>query len=107
MGNITDWHANAFLPWLEKARQVTDARAELQSKLRDNLPQLQTMWGMVMAGKTRQAVLVWNNLGIYPLLRDITLSPDGETVTLMDQSGTSTTLRVNDLRAALEGMVAE
>jgi len=83
-------------------------RSERQAqmmKLRDNAAQLQAIVAMLLEGRTKQAVMGWNTLALAPRVKDIRMSADGETLTLVTVEGEPVVLRLDDLLAELQALL--
>jgi hypothetical protein len=107
MTNLTDtqrWQQEEFLPWLQQARNYAQEKQQQQQALRRNLPALQTMVGLLLAGQTKRATMAWNALGLEPALAEMTLSKDGNQVLLRAKGGRTETLSLDEIITALQAL---
>jgi hypothetical protein len=105
MTNLTQWHQEEFLPWQQAAQRYLQAKEQQRQKFLDSVGGLQTVVALLLSGKTKAAVLAWNNLGLHPQLQEIKLSLDGGVVTLVTMSGEPTVLKVNDMLQELQQLL--
>lgn len=105
--DVKQWYEQQFLPWKQAVADVLDNRAAQQRAWHVHVGQLQAIAALLLDGKTRQAVMAWNTLRLHPALRDMQLEQGGDVVRLVDASGTESRLRVDDVLAELERMLAE
>jgi hypothetical protein len=103
---IQRWRHEQFLPWLQQAQAYNLAKEQQQARLRQHLPALQTMVGLLLEGQTKRAVLAWNSLSLEPALAEIVLSKDGEQVLLRAKGGRTETLALTEIIAALQTFIA-
>lgn len=97
-----EWQEREFLPWKRKMEDYTAQRAEQAARLKRHAASLQVMVAMLVEGRTKQAVLAWNTLELHPKLKDVRVSPDGETLTLVATDGTPNVVKLDDLLAELQ-----
>ncbi|MCA3244378.1 MAG: hypothetical protein INF43_03610 [Alphaproteobacteria bacterium] len=103
---IQRWRQEQFMPWLHQAQAYQLEKAQQQARLRQHLPALQTMVGLLLEGQTNRAVLAWNGLGLEPALADIVLSRDGEQVLLRAKGGRTEILPLTEIIDALQALTA-
>lgn len=101
------WYETEFLPWKAKANAYSAEKAAQQAKLRQHLPALQTMVGLLMEGQTKRAVMAWNSLGLQPMLTEIILGKNGEDVLLRTKGGVAEHMTLDAMIAGLDALVAE
>lgn len=101
------WYETEFLPWKAQANAYVAEKAAQQNALRQHLPALQTMVGLLMEGQTRRAVMAWNALGLNPMLAEIILSKNGDEILLRTKGGKAETITLDAMIAGLEALVAE
>ncbi len=104
MSTVQRWQTEEFLPWLQQAQSYASQKQQQQTHLRNNLPALQTMVGLLLEGQTKRAVLAWNALGLEPVLAEIVISKDGAQVLLRAKGGRTETLTFDEIIAALKGL---
>lgn len=100
-----EWQEREFRPWKKRMEAFSAQKAGQMERLRQNAASLQAMVAMLMEGRTKQAVLAWNTLELHPKLKDVRVSPDGESITLVATDGTPEVVRMEDLLKALEAAV--
>lgn len=105
--SIKEWHEKQFLPWKQAASEYMAEKNRQRERLSQNVGQLQTIVALLLDGKTRQAMQAWNALGLNPLLKEIDLSRDGETVTLTEPNGNMHRLGMDDVVEDLQRMLEE
>lgn len=103
--DVQAWKREVFEPWKEKMAAYNQQKAEEMARLREHAGQLEAMVAMLLEGKTKSAMLAWNALGMHPKLRDLRLSDDGETLTLVDEAAQVTVLKLETLMAELQQML--
>lgn len=101
-----EWQEREFLPWKRKMESYTADKAEQVARMRKHASSLQAMVAMLVEGRTKQAVLAWNTLELHPKLKDVRVSPDGETLTLVATDGTPEVIRLDDLLTELQKVLA-
>ena len=100
-----EWQEREFRPWKEQMEAYQAQKAAQVAKIRAHAASLQAMVAMLLEGRTKQAVLAWNTLELHPKLKDVRLSPDGESITLVATDGTPEVVRWDDLLAELQRML--
>jgi hypothetical protein len=101
-----EWQEREFLPWKRKMEAYTATRAEQAAQMRKHAASLQAMVAMLVEGRTKQAALAWNTLELHPKLKEVRISPDGETLTLVAMDGTPEVIRLDDILAELQKLLA-
>ena len=101
------WYETEFLPWKAKANAYSAEKAAQQNLLRQHVPALQTMVGLLMEGQTKRAVMAWNSLGLQPMLTEIVIGKQGDEILLRTRGGKAETMNVDAMIAGLEALVAE
>lgn len=104
---LNDWVQTKLLPWKAQTAAYRKAYEDHMTALKAALPQLETMVGLLLDGKTRAAVLAWNTLGLPPRVQDIRVSADGTTLTLLPAGGSPIVLKTETLLAELEQLGQE
>jgi len=102
---VREWQEQEFLPWKRKMENYQAEKAEQVARMRRNATSLQAIVAMLVEGRTKQAVLAWNTLELHPKLKDLRLSPDGETLTLVAMDGTPEVIRLDDMLAELQKLL--
>lgn len=102
--SIRDWYDQDYAPWQRKVADMAAVQDEQQKKLKAHLPELQALVGMLLDGKTKAAVALWNRLGIHPALRGIEVAKDGQTLTVVEAGGTVSSMAMGDVVTAVEGL---
>jgi len=102
--DLQTWREQEFLPWKAAMAKYRDEKAQQLAKFRQHAGELQTIVALLCEGRTRQALLAWNTLGLHPKLKDLRVSGDGESLTLVGVDGELTVLRLDDVIADLEAM---
>jgi hypothetical protein len=97
------WREKEFLPWKDAMAKYLDERGQQMTKLKAHAGDLQTIVALLIEGRTRQALLAWNTLGLHPHLKDLRVS--GESLTLVGIDGTPTVLTLDDMIADLQGLL--
>lgn len=95
--SIQQWRDEQFVPWQKAARGYLADKQAQTARLRQHVGALQTIVGLLLEGRTKPAMLAWNTLNLHPQLRDLRLSRDGETLTLMSSDGQSQRLAMAEL----------
>jgi hypothetical protein len=95
--NLQQWRDEQFVPWQKAAREYLADRQVQTERLRQHVGALQTIVGLLLEGRTKPAMLAWNTLNLHPQLRDLRVSRDGETLTLVGNDGQSQRLAMTDL----------
>ena len=95
--SIQQWRDEQFVPW-QRAMQgyLADKQAQ-RERLQQHVGALQTIVGLLLEGRTKPAMLAWNTLNLHPQLRDLRLSRDAETLTLVSSDGQSQRLAMTEL----------
>lgn len=101
-----EWQEQDFLPWKRKMEAYAAEKKRQLERMRTHAGSLQAMVAMLVEGRTKQAVLAWNTLDIHPKLKDVRVSADGETLTLVATDGTPDVIRLDDLLAELQKALA-
>lgn len=99
---VQNWLDQEFLPWQAKARSYAGEKQALQQRLRQQLPALQTLVGMLLEGQTKRAVMAWNSLGLEPLLAEIVLNRTGTEVMLRAKGGKTEVVNLDEVIATLQ-----
>lgn len=99
---IRDWYNDEFAPWQRKVGELEAMQAEQRKTLGAHLPELQALVGMLLDGKTKQAVDLWNRLGIHPALRGIEVAQGGEMLTVQEAGGSVQQVSMGEVVAVIE-----
>jgi hypothetical protein len=102
---IEEWKEKEFLPWKLAMQKYMDEKAAQTEKLKSHAGELQSIVALLCEGRTRQALLAWNTLGLHPRLKDLRVSGDGESLSLVGVDGNVTVLRLDDIIADLQALV--
>lgn len=94
------------MPWKRKMETYGAEKGEQVARMRRHAASLQAIVAMLVEGRTKQAVLAWNTLELHPKLQDVRVSADGETLTLVAMDGTPDVIRLDDMLAELQKMLA-
>lgn len=100
-----EWQEREFLPWKRKMEAYNAGKADQAARMRGHAASLQAIVAMLVEGRTKQAVLAWNTLELHPKLKDVRVSPDGETLTLVAMDGTPEVVRLDDMLAELQTLL--
>lgn len=107
LAEVQAWKRDVFEPWKARMEEYQAQKAQELDRLRANAAQLETIVGLLIDGRTRQAMLAWNALELHPKLRDLRISGDAETLTLVDDAGKVSVLKLDTLIAELAQMLDE
>lgn len=102
--SIRDWYNDDFAPWQRKVADLEAMQGEQRQKLRAHLPELQALVGMLLDGKTKQAVDLWNRLGIHPALRNVEMLGGGDMLKVTEAGGNASDVSVADIVRLVEGL---
>ncbi|MCP5405779.1 MAG: hypothetical protein H6922_06125 [Pseudomonadaceae bacterium] len=105
--DLKQWHEQQFLPWKQAVARIMDDRAAQQKLLQQHVGQLQVVLALLMDGKVRAAVNAWNTLQLSPVLENMLLSADGESVELVEVGGRKMVLRLDDVLEDLQRLLDE
>lgn len=105
VADVQTWHDKEFLPWKTAMAKYMDTRAQQMANMKAHAGELQTIVAMLIDGRTKQALLAWNTLQLQPKLRDIRVSGDGESLTLVTTDGKLNVVKLDDIIAELEGLL--
>ena len=100
---VEQWRDNEFLPWKDAMAKYLDERGQQLAKLKAHASDLQTIVALLAEGRTRQAMLAWNTLGLHPKLKDLRVN--GESLTLVGMDGTPTVLMLDDMISDLQALL--
>jgi hypothetical protein len=103
--DVKVWQETEFLPWKQAMAKYMDERSQQMAKFRENIGALQTIVALLIEGRTKQAMLAWNTLQLHPKLKDLRVSGDGESLTLVGTDGQLTLLKLDDVIAELQQLV--
>jgi len=104
---VTQWRDEVYLPWKASVADYLKDREANQEKMVRNVETLQTIVGLLLDGKGRQAVAAWNALDLHPKLIELQLSGDGEALTMKASDGRVQVMRVDELIKGLEAMLGQ
>jgi hypothetical protein len=104
--NVKDWQEKEFLPWKRAMEKHLDDRKRQMDSLRAHAEELQVIVGLLMEGRTRQALTAWNVLKLEPKLSDIRLDSSGDVLTLVTRDGNPIVLKLDEVAAELEKLAA-
>lgn len=100
---VKNWREKEFLPWKDAMAKYLDERGQQMAKLKAHAGELQTIVALLIEGRTRQALLAWNTLGLHPRLKDLRVN--GESLTLVGTDGSLTVLMLDDMIADLQALL--
>ncbi len=100
-----EWQEQKFLPWKRKMEAYTAQKEEQVAHMRKHAASFQAMVAMLIEGRTKQAALAWNTLELHPKLKEVRVSADGETLTLVAMDGTPEVLRLDDLLVQVQKLI--
>jgi hypothetical protein len=103
--DVKVWQETEFLPWKQAMAKYMDERSQQMAKFRENIGALQTIVALLIEGRTKQAMLAWNTLQLHPKLKELRVSGDGESLTLVGTDGQLTLLKLDDVIAELQQLV--
>lgn len=104
---VEEWQEKEFLPWKDAMAKYMDERGQQMVRFKDNAAALQTIVALLIEGRTKQALLAWNTLQLHPKLKDLRVSGDGESLTLVATDGNLTLLKLDDVIADLQAMLGQ
>ena len=105
MTDVVAWQEKEFLPWKAAMAKYRDERGQQMARLKDHASQLQGIVALLIEGRTKPALLAWNTLQLHPKLKDLRVSGDGESVTLVATDGALTLLKLDDVIGDLERLL--
>lgn len=103
--SVAEWQEKEFLPWKAAMAKYMDQRGQQLALLKSHAGELQTIVALLIEGRTKQALLAWNTLQLHPKLKDIRMSGDGESLTLVAADGNLTLLKLDDVLAELQAVL--
>lgn len=103
--SVQEWKDKEFLPWKDAMAKYLDQRGQQMARLKQNAAELQTIVAMLGEGRTKQAMMTWNTLGLQPKLKDLRVGGDGESLSLVATDGKVTVLMLDDLIADLQQLL--
>lgn len=104
---VQEWQEKEFLPWKTAMAKYVDERGQQVARFKENAAALQTIVALLIEGRTKQALLAWNTLQLHPKLKDLRVSGDGESLTLVATDGALTLLKLDDVIAELQAMLGQ
>ncbi|MBI1308715.1 MAG: hypothetical protein GC129_02505 [Proteobacteria bacterium] len=102
---VAQWRDEVYRPWKESVVAYLQEQQGNMEKIKNNAESLQTIVGLLLDGKNRQAMMAWNALQLHPKLVDLQLSGDGQALTLKASDGHVQVLRMDDLIKELESLL--
>ena len=100
---VKAWREKEFLPWKDAMAKYLDERGQQLARLKTHASELQTIVALLIEGRTRQALLAWNTLGLHPKLKDLRVN--GESLTLVGADSNVTVLMMDDMIADLQALL--
>lgn len=103
--NIKDWYAHEFTPWRDAMSKYREARSQSEAAFASHMNELQTLAALLLDGRTKQAVLLWNTLGLPPALASIELDRRRDVLVLVTPGKQEIVLQLDDVLADLQAMM--
>ena len=106
MDQLIRWQQEEFLPWQSEMRKMTTERDEIKQSIQSHKEEIKYMLAMIMDGKEKSAVRLWNQLGMKPMLSDIAFSSNLGMMTLEEVTGNKYQLELEKFLDTLKKIIA-
>ena len=105
--NIKDWYMQEFTPWREAMGKYREALSQGEATFVKHMNELQTLAALLLDGRTKQALLLWNTLGLPPALASIELDRKRDVLVLVTPGKQEIVLQLDDVLADLQAMLEQ